>query len=75
MAGCNLSKLSIREVVYTSVLLGMAMLDGCGKSNSDANLYGPNPFPNGGPQVKLSFTGRPLTGLSSSPVIAFPTPP
>ena len=75
MAGCNLSKLPIREVVYTSVLLGMAMLDGCGKSNSDASLYGPNPFPNGGPQVKLSFTGRPLTGLSSSPVIAFPTPP
>jgi len=72
MAGCNLSKLSIREVVYTSALLGMAMLDGCGKS---ANLYGPNPFPNGGPLVKLSFTGRPLTGLSSSPVIAFPTPP
>jgi len=42
MAGCNLSKLSIREVVYTSALLGMAMLDGCGKSNSDANTGRPS---------------------------------
>jgi hypothetical protein len=37
--------------------------------------YGPNPFSADGPPVKLAFTGHSLIGLSSSPVIAFPTPP
>jgi hypothetical protein len=93
MAECKLNKSLIRKVIYASVLLGTAILGGCGKSDSDgsgkgsvsgdssiisgssADPYGSNPFPNGGPQVKLSFAGRPLSELSSSPVIAFPTPP
>lgn len=55
------------------------LLGGCGHGNSgnsvNAGALGPNPFPNGVPDVKLAFTRHELTGLSGSPVTAFPTPP
>jgi hypothetical protein len=61
-----------------TALVGFLVLGGCHKGSGDPtspDAYGPNPFPNGVPGVKLVFVRHPLTGLSGSPVVAFETPP
>lgn len=60
-----------------TALVGLLFLGGCHKGSGDpaADAYGPNPFPNGVPGVQLQFLRHELTGLSGSPVVAFPTPP
>ena len=45
------------------------------QADEAACALGPSPFPDGVPGVKLAFVRHELTGLSGSPVVAFPTPP
>lgn len=73
----NMNSLFHGKVPFAGLLFGLLLLTGCHKGEEDAaaDAYGPNPFPSGVQSVKLEFTRHELTGLSGSPVIAFPTPP
>jgi len=73
----KVDSLCCSKIGLAGALLSLTLLGGCHKGGDNANpdVYGPNPFPNGVPNVKLVFIQHRMTSNYVAPVVPFPSPP